>query len=404
MSRSLRIAVLAVVFASVLSVAGLAHAAPVRFETVDITLHSEESGGVMVISGDLPAATALPAQVELSAPTGAPLIWIGEILGGPIAEDPQLEYTKTTPKGADVYRGTLTQARTAQLEVETAGAQSTDGVNYTVSLAWPSSFDVAEAVLIVRVPASAQITQESTGATLYPSDASYAFYSKTVKNVKAGDKLEMAFSYSAAPVSAQPAAAAPVSGSDTVVLLVLVLGLVAGIVLIVVAVAVRGTTRPRAQAADDDDEATSAPEQRDAPDVRDEQQIVPKRRGSKKRTLITGGIIAVFLLIAVIVGVETTKPRVTGDTISQTFTTADPCATTVIALSVPAGSDPVANAQKLFAVLKGVASVTNATYSISGSTVEVGYCESQTSPDALRTALAPTGLVASAATTGTPAP
>lgn len=39
--------------------------------------------------------------------------WIGEILGGPPAEDPQLPYVKTTVGDMDIYKFTLTKSRTA---------------------------------------------------------------------------------------------------------------------------------------------------------------------------------------------------------------------------------------------------------------------------------------------------
>ena len=99
------------------------------------------------------------------------------------------------------------------------------------------------------------------------------------------------------------------------------------------------------------------------------------------------------MALVVIVGVETNKPRVTGDTISRTFAGGEACATASIALGVPPGADAVTTAQSLFDALKAVPSITTVTYSLKASTVEVGYCESSSSEAALREALAPTGLV-----------
>lgn len=42
--------------------------------------------------------------------------WIGEILGGPPVEDPQLPYVKTTVCDTDIYKFTLTKSRTAQFD------------------------------------------------------------------------------------------------------------------------------------------------------------------------------------------------------------------------------------------------------------------------------------------------
>jgi hypothetical protein len=133
-------------------------------------------------------------------------------------------------------------------------------------------------------------------------------------------------------------------------------------------------------------------------------QAAPMSAGAKRRTMITTAIVVGLLATVVVVAWLASKPAVTGDTVSKVFAGGEACATASIALAVPAGADPSATAETLFAALKPVSSVTAATYDIKTSALEVGYCESVTTEAAIRTALAPTGLVASVATTATPTP
>ena len=120
MRHSLRFIFAAAVFALAVSPVTTGFAAPATWERVDVTQHSEQGGGVLLVSGELPATASLPADAQLSVPAGSGLQWIGEILGGASADDPELKFTKTTVNGNDLYRFTLTKSRTAQIEVPTS--------------------------------------------------------------------------------------------------------------------------------------------------------------------------------------------------------------------------------------------------------------------------------------------
>jgi hypothetical protein len=400
MCRTLRALLFAVVLASALSVAAAASAKPAGWGSVDVTLHSESEGGVMVIAGDLPDATALPAEAELSVPKGSSLVWIGEILGGPLSEDPSLKYTKTTKGDADVYLVTLTKSRTAQVEVVADPYTTMGSSGYTASLVWPSVSAVPEVVAAIRVPAGSRATTGTAGAEMFTGDATYDYFSTTVKNVKAGGAVRLALTFTspavAAPAGSVPASSA--SGSDTVLWVVLLLALVAGVVLIVVAVTVRGTRRralaPEGRTRDEAGPPLATAPLPDADEAEEaDEGPAPRNPASTRRAIVTGAVVVVFVLVAVVVGIETNKARVTDDTISRTFAGGEACATASIALSVPAGADPATTAQSLFDALKAVPSVTTVTYNLAASTLEVGYCESSSSEAALREALAPTGLV-----------
>ncbi len=121
--------------------------------------------------------------------------------------DPELTYTKSTVDGSDVYRFTLTKSRIAQIEIVTSDAAGFDGKNYTPAVKWTATQAVPEVRLSARIPQSAQIVQAAPGAALQPGDSGYSFYTKSVKDVKPGDQLDMTFSYQVG--------AAPASGAST---------------------------------------------------------------------------------------------------------------------------------------------------------------------------------------------
>ena len=100
-------------------------------------------------------------------------------------------------------------------------------------------------------------------------------------------------------------------------------------------------------------------------------------------------------MAAIVVGAQTTKPKATGDTISQTFSSGEACATATIPLAVSADADPSKTAETLFAAIKPIPGLTTATYNRKTASIDIGYCESSSSEAALRQALAPTGMVAS---------
>jgi hypothetical protein len=409
MRRPLRLVLVAATFALVASFATISIAAPATWERVDITQHSEQGGGVLLVSGELPATASLPAEAELSVPAGSQLQWIGEILGGASADDPELKYTKTTVKGSDIYRFTLTKSRTAQIEVPITEGLAFDGTAYTSSLAWTANQDVPEVGLNLRVPQGAVIATQQAGVTLQPGDANYAFYTKTVKNAKAGDQLALAVAYSlpaVAAASAQQSAAA--SGSNSIVPIALVLLVLAAFVGLFIAV-----RRKMAGSPDDGEESASFEAARSGAKSSSSVEAAGAgarysaktaaagssagRRpltGKAKRNLVTAVITAVLIVAAVAVGMTTTRPRALGDTISQTYSSAEPCATAKIALTVPNGADPSKTAEAMFAAIKPIPGLTTATYNIKTGSIDIGYCESSSSEAALRQALATTGMVA----------
>jgi|GEM_PF-1189581 hypothetical protein len=418
MSRTLRLVLPVAMLLSVLLWAGAAMAKPAEWQRVDVTLHSEQSGGVMLVSGELPEAVKLPAEVELSVPAGSSLQWVGEILGGDPSADPELKYTKSTVDGSDLYRFTLTKSRTAQLEIVTSEAAAFDGTNYTSGLKWSATQDVPEVRLSVRIPQGAQIVQPSPEAALQPGASGYSFYTKSFKDVKPGDQLDMAFSYK---VAATPASTTATSSGSTAQIVIILIAVAAGGFFVM---AVRRKMAPasgdavaptRTSAAGvKSDTATSAKinakntrskNPTSAP-VEAEAENGPSTRltGAAKRNILTVTIVGSIIVVTLVVGNQTNKPQIEGDSISQTFSQGQPCSTATIALAVPAGEDPAKTAETLFDALRTADGMNTATYNFKTSTLEAGFCESKATEESVRQALAPTGLVDASAPAQSAAP
>lgn len=413
-----------VMLASALLWAGSAMAAPAKWQRVDVTLHSEQSGGVMLVSGELPESVKLPAEAELSVPAGSSLQWVGQILGGDPSADPELTYTKSTVDGSDVYRFTLTKSRNAQIEIVTSDAAGFDGTKYTPALKWTATQAVPEVRLSVRIPQSAQIVQAAPGAALQPAASGFSMYTRSVKDVKPGDQLDMAFSYQVAAAPASGASSASSGSTAQIVIVILAIAVGALVVL-----AVRRKMAPTVV-------ADPAPTKASTRDVRSKPessvgvkgkgksahtQAAPaasaaniqvdategqpaRRSAATKRNLVTAVIIGSVIVIAMVVGKQTTKPQIEGDSISQTFSQGQPCSTATIALAVPADADPVKTAETLFTALQSADGMNTAKYNFKTSTLEAGFCESSATEESVRQALAPTGLVDASAPAKAPAP
>jgi hypothetical protein len=414
MRHPLRFVFVAAAFAFAVSFASTIVAAPVTWERIDVTRHSGEGGGVTLVSGELPASASLPAQAELSVPAGSELQWIGEILGGESSADPALTYTKTTVGGSDVYRFTLTKSRTAQIEVPIPDAQPFDGTTYTSSLAWTATQNVPEVGLNLRVPQSAKIATAVPGAVMQPGDSSYSFYTKTVKNVKAGDQLALAVGYTLPAVAAAAAAGAvPSGGSNSVVPIMLVLLVSAAFLALIVGVrrkmvgssAADEAAPVRADSRQGTSDRSADADGADSRPISKKSESSPRKplTGKAKRNLVTAVIIGALTVVAVVVGVQTTRPQGSGDTITQTFAAGEACANASFPLTVSDGADPRKTADALFAAIKPIPGLTNATYNVKTKSIDIGYCESSSSEGVFRAALAPTGMVAAGAAVVPPA-
>lgn len=311
--------VTAVLAATVLSAATTV-AAPVSWQKMDLTLHSERSGSVMLMSGDLPASAKLPAEATFVVPKGSEVQWLGEILGGPPANDPELKYTKVTKKDTDVYTFTMTKARTAQIEIPTSEAPLFDGTSYKPSLKWTASQDTPEIALRVRIPREVQIAAPVAGATLQAGDAGYSMYSKTFTNVEAGDKLDLTFAYTLTAAPASSGAGASRSSTDTTTLVIIVALLVAAFGLL--ALKVRGTQTPTSEDATEEEDEPQRKQRASAPSESADEVAKPAKK--VKPAYVVLGVVGALVIGTVIAANSGTSARIVDGKIKKSFGATSP--------------------------------------------------------------------------------
>ncbi|MDO9108689.1 MAG: hypothetical protein Q7U89_06820, partial [Coriobacteriia bacterium] len=314
MRPSLRHFLVAVMFVLAALSATSAVAAPVTWASVDVTMLSEQSEGVLLLTAHLPETATLPAQAELSVPKGSQIQWIGEIMGGAPEGDLELQKTMTTTGELDTYSFTLTSSRIAQIEILASDMLSFDGTTYASSIRWVPGQDVPQVRMAIRVPQTASITAEEPGASLQPGDGGFAYYSKTIDGAKAGDELALAVAYTVSATATAPAAASSSTGFLAFAIPVVV---VLGFVLIVASAMKR---KKAATAVDDDTAEGNDADDADAPSGTDAgagllvDNAAPS--GVAKRNMVTAAIVAVIVIVAIIAGIQTAKPQQVGDTIS----------------------------------------------------------------------------------------
>ncbi|MDP2234363.1 MAG: hypothetical protein Q8K89_12050, partial [Actinomycetota bacterium] len=339
MRPSLRHFFVAVMFVLAALSTTSAVAAPVTWASVDVTMLSEQTEGVLLLTARLPETATLPAQAELSVPKGSQIQWIGEIMGGAPEDDLELKNTMTTTGELDTYSFTLTASRIAQIEILASEMLSFDGTNYAATIRWVPGQDIPQVRMAIRVPQTAAISTQDPDAGLQPGDGSFAYYSKTIDGAKVGDELALAVAYTVPAAAAAPAAA---SSSTGLLAFAIPIVVVVGFVLIVAS----AMKRKKAAVVIDDDSAERTDDGDDAdtdaaPDSDADDESVADdaaRSGVAKRNMVTAVIVAVIVIIAIVAGIQTAKPQQVGDTISQTFNPGEACATAIIQLAVPADS------------------------------------------------------------------
>jgi hypothetical protein len=385
-----------------------ASAATATWQKVDVTVHADEPGGaVVIVTGQLPESTSLPAEVKLAVPEGARLQWAGEILGGPPENDPKASTRSTVEASMTVYSLRLAKSRIGQIEAVLPTAVAYDGSRYAVALAWTAPEDIPEVNVMVRVPQGSQIVTPMDGARMVTGDSGYSYYERSSSGVKSGQNLGIAMAYTLAGQPLQTGAAA--GGSDAALIVVLI-GLGALALFAVFFVVSRKTRRTAdadlAEESDSHDRSKEAPRADNDGDA--DGELPPRAPMSRtKVTILVLVVLAMALpiLAVAIAMVDARKPQFSGDSVTQTWAQQEACATASIPLNVSSPSEASAGAQRLFDAIKDVDGIVSATVRFSDPHIEIGYCESSSSEADLRQRLASTGLVdAAGSAEATPAP
>jgi hypothetical protein len=108
---------------------------------------------LFIVTGHIPEGEPLPATVRLPLPQGAEVVWAGEILGGPLTEDPEREITVVEAAGGQALEMTAESTRTVQYEAVGPALSSVDGMTTSV-FEWVQTVPTGDVVFSVRIPAS----------------------------------------------------------------------------------------------------------------------------------------------------------------------------------------------------------------------------------------------------------
>lgn len=379
----------------------LAFAAPATWKSVDVTLQPEQQQSMLLVSGELPPEVKLPVEAELAVPAGTQLQWIGEILGGDPAKDPTLSYTKSSTDGVDVYRFTLTKSRVAQVEGIAANGPSFDGTNYVTGFKWVAWQAVPEVRISQRIPQGSQIAQAAPGASIQPGGTGYSYYTKTLTAPKAGDVIDLSFSYTLPVAGAATTSSGAGSSSDTFVFMLIVIIFIGGFVLMVVninkklaakaAVGKPATARSSAQPTKQPTSAETPRTQRRKPAAEPiVQPVAPKKmKPIIPAVIIIGGILFAFAFA----GAKGTTAANLNGTLTRDFGAPSACQSASIAFTPNQGVDLSRQGGKLLEGFEGMEGVGEITIDLAQSKIDLAWCESSQTEESLRQVLSAAGLV-----------
>jgi len=399
MPRVTRFLFLLVFAVALFAQASTAIAAPAQWSSVDVTLQSAEQQSMLLVSGELPVDAKLPAEAELAVPAGTQIQWIGEVLGGDPSKDPELKYTKTSANGVDLYRFTLTKGRVAQVEGTVPGMSSFDGTNYVTGLKWTAWQAVPVVRISQRIPAGAQIVQAAEGASVQPGSAGYNYYTKTVTSPKAGDVIELAFSY--AP-GAAGAGASGVGASSSTSAVTIVFGIVA--VIGFMALLVRSQKKRPAGTVDhsqfafdesDNDTHVAPPKSKQNASRRKQPEPDPEPVPAKRKNLALPTLVVVgaVIAVAIIAGATTNSGDIVNGTLTRDFGAPSACQSTSLPFTANQGVDLAQQGEKLLEAFEGMDGVGVVTIDLAQSKVDMEWCESSQSEESMRQALSVPGLI-----------
>lgn len=406
MSRAIRTAILALLVLIVLAPAAPAAAASQPWQNVGVVAHDEGGTTTLIVSGQLPETVSLPATVELSAPSGAQIMWAGEVLGGDLAADPEVEYTVTKAEGYDLYTFTLTKSRTGQAEFTIPSLVTTEGSNSKVDLTWTATTAVDQLEMRYVIPASAQIVTPAEDAEMIEGSDGFSYYARGAVNIKPGQTEAFSFVYSGTASGGAGAPSAPAAQPSSAAnpALIAVFALVAAtLALMVIGVRRKMALRDGGEGED----VTSAYEvpvgqrRASAQTSAGTSPLETRKSGVQPKVLMLGIVVVVFVIIAVIALNSGRTGVRTGDTIDMVYAQVDTCTTSNIGLTPPADADLEADADKVLESLRSVVGVGNATLHLGESRIEVRYCDSQVQESQILAALDGVGYTAAPLETAT---
>ncbi|MCL4555055.1 MAG: hypothetical protein M1617_05365 [Actinobacteria bacterium] len=155
-------------------------------------------GGLTMISASLSEVATLPARVQLMVPSGVEMLWMGEVLGGPVAENPRVNVERTTVDGEfDLITTTLTRARVLQVEFEGPGAIVSSPTSIGAGVTWRTPSLIPTLRLGVVVPSGSTLTTGPPGTQPEVIDATRSIFFQESTDVPAGQDMAFRIVYAA---------------------------------------------------------------------------------------------------------------------------------------------------------------------------------------------------------------
>ncbi len=162
---------------------------------IDMTVPGFQ-GGLTMISASLSEEATLPARVQLMVPSGVEMLWVGEVLGGPVSENPRANVERTPVDGEfDMLTTTLTRARILQVEFEGAGATVSSPASVSAGVTWRTPSLIPTLRMGVVVPAGSTLTTGPAGTQPEVIDSTRSIFFQESTDVPAGEDMSFRVVY-----------------------------------------------------------------------------------------------------------------------------------------------------------------------------------------------------------------
>ena len=388
-----RILAAALLFALVAITPALA-AQPALFTGVVVQMeeHAAENSSVLVISGILPDTQTLPATVRIAIPQGPTLMWSGEVLGGPLSEDPSVEPRFTHGEnGFDTAELDLTRGRVGQIELNAGQLVESLGETRRATIPWYAVDAVPEVRLAFLVPPGSQIVTFSPGAIVEPGPNNGTIVALDA-SATAGQNFELVVEYTTPPAPTVAGGAAGSSGGQSMATLLVIAVVLVGFTLFGLSVVNRNKARAAARSAeetprsaDDDaddadvsDDAAASLDQNGAPTPPVAQAAAPAPKRMTPQVIIFGVVIAVLLVVIAIValGEAPGTTQTTDEFVYKVFTSASGAGVVSYQLTMSEG-DPAHESTHVFEALATNPAIRSGKLFLATGTIEVKYDPAQ---------------------------
>lgn len=197
-------------------------------------------GGMTMISATLPEEATLPARVQLTVPAGVELLWTGEVLGGPIADNPPIEVNRATLDGRfDMITATLTRSRTLQVEFEGAGVTASSPTSVAAGVTWRTSGQIPTLRMGIVVPPGSTLTTGPAGTIPEVIDPTRSIFFQEWTNLAPGQDMEFRIVYAPGTPGAIPGAPAGQDDGSAYMIPLFVVIFIVGVAAVLLAVSAK---------------------------------------------------------------------------------------------------------------------------------------------------------------------